>query len=61
MLVFFSIKKIKFLFILEMYKKDREKLKFDIQYDRINSELFEPLREYIQSLNDLIIALEEDL
>ena len=46
---------------LEMYKKDREKLKFDIQYDRINSELFEPLREYIQSLNDLIIALEEIL
>lgn len=46
---------------LEMYKKDREKLKFDIQNDRIKRELFEPLREYIESLNDWIVVLEDAL
>lgn len=46
---------------LEMYKKDREKLKFDIQNDRIKKELFEPLRDYIESLNDWISILEDAL
>lgn len=39
---------------LEMYKKDREKLKFDIQKDKIK-------REYIESLNDWIVILEDAL
>lgn len=46
---------------LEMYKKDREKLKFDIQNDRIKKELFDPLKEYIESLNDWIAILEDAL
>lgn len=46
---------------LDMYKKDREKLKFDIQNDRIKKELFEPLRDYIESLNDWISILEDAL
>lgn len=46
---------------LEMYKKDREKLKFDIQNDRIKKELFDPLKEYIESLNDWIAVLEDAL
>ncbi len=46
---------------LEMYKKDREKLKFDIQKDKIRKELFDPLREYIESLNDWISILEDVL
>ena len=46
---------------LGMYKKDREKLKFDIQNDRIKKELFEPLKEYIESLNDWIVVLEDAL
>lgn len=46
---------------LDMYKKDREKLKFDIQNDRIKKELFDPLREYIESLNDWISILEDAL
>ena len=37
-----------------MYKKDREKLKFDIQKDKIK-------REYIESLNDWIVILEDAL
>lgn len=46
---------------LEMYKKDREKLKFDIQNDKIKRELFNPLNEYIESLNDWIVILEDAL
>lgn len=46
---------------LEMYKKDREKLKFDIQKDKIRRELFDPLREYIESLNGWISILEDAL
>lgn len=42
---------------LEMYKRDREKLKFNIQNDKINKEFFEPLRDYINSLNDWITVL----
>lgn len=40
---------------LEMYKK------FDIQKDKIREELFDPLREYIESLNDWISILEDAL
>lgn len=46
---------------LEMYKKDREKLRFDIQNDKIKKELFDPLKEYIESLNDWISVLEDAL
>lgn len=46
---------------LEMYKKDREKLKFDIQKDKAEGELFDPLREYIESLNGWISILEDAL
>lgn len=44
-----------------MYKKDREKLKFDIQKDKIRRELFNPLREYTESLNGWISILEDAL
>lgn len=43
---------------LEIYKK---KLKFDIQKDKAGGELFDPLREYIESLNDWISILEDAL
>lgn len=46
---------------LEMYRKDREKLRFDIQNDKIKKELFDPLKEYIESLNDWISVLEDAL
>lgn len=46
---------------LDMYKKDRKKLRFDIQNDRIKKELFDPLKEYIESLNAWIVVLEDAL
>ena len=46
---------------LEMYKRDRKKLQFDIQNDKISRELFEPLQSYIESLNDWITVLESIL
>lgn len=43
---------------LSTYKNDRNKLKHNSQYDRVHKELFGPLKEYIESLNNVIDLLE---
>jgi len=42
---------------LEMYEKDREKLRFNLQNDQVDKALFGVIKEYMDSLNDLILAL----
>lgn len=48
-------------FSLQMYEKDLEKLKFNIQHDRVNKAFFPSLRDYIEELKSLIEALKSVL
>lgn len=43
---------------LSIYMNDRNKLKHNIQYDKVHKELFKSLQEYIESLNNVIELLE---
>lgn len=44
---------------LEMYINDRKKLAFDVENDKLDKELFEPVMQYINSLNETIDMLRE--
>lgn len=46
---------------LDMYEKDKEKLKFNIKNDKIDKHLFNPLKDYIDLLNEVIEMLKEAL
>lgn len=46
---------------LSMYQKDREKLKFNIQNDKIDKDLFDEVQLYIECLNDVISMILEYL
>lgn len=43
---------------LDMYEKDKEKLKFNIKNDKIDKHLFNPLKDYIDLLNEVIEMLK---
>ena len=43
---------------LNAFMEDKQKLQFNIVNDRIDKELFQPLQEHINSLNDIIGALK---
>ena len=42
---------------LNAFMEDKQKLQFNIVNDKIDKELFQPLQEHINSLNDIIGAL----
>lgn len=46
---------------LDFYLSDREKLKHDIQHDKVDKKLFEPIKAYIEVLNNIINMLKEAL
>lgn len=46
---------------LSMYQKDREKLKFNIQNDKIDKDLFDEVQLYVECLNDAISMILEYL
>lgn len=46
---------------LAMYKRDRSKIKHNIQFDKLHKELFESLQDYINSLNETINLIEAAL
>lgn len=43
---------------LDMYEKDKEKLKFNIKNDKIDKHLFKPLKDYIDLLKEVIEMLK---
>lgn len=43
---------------LTAYKNDRQKLKFNIENDKIDKALFNPIKEHIESLNEIISTFE---
>jgi hypothetical protein len=46
---------------LEMYERDRDNLKFNIQNDKVERRLFKPVLEYIKAINNVIAAIREFL
>lgn len=46
---------------LSMYQKDREKLKFNIQNDKIDKDLLDEVQLYVECLNDAISMILEYL
>lgn len=44
---------------LDLYKRDREVLKHNIQFDQIDKRLFDSILIYINQLNELITLLED--
>lgn len=46
---------------LEMYERDRDNLKFNIENDKIERQLFKPVLEYIKAINRMIAAIKEFL
>ena len=46
---------------LEIYERDRENLKFNIQNDKAEKRLFKPVLEYINAINKVIAAIREFL